>query len=113
MRGKRRAQQEFTIKLGDEDVSFLFRALGGPDWDKIVHKHPPTSEQRADGAAYNPNTFGPALLSACCVEPVLDMNEWTELWNSNEWSKGELSELFWVAVNLCQRGLDVNPIGRG
>lgn len=117
LKGKRRAAQEFTVQLetegGVEEVSFLFRALGGSQWDDLITANPPTKEQRVDGASYNPNTFAPALLALVCQEPRLDEQEWTEIWNGGEWSKGELSELFWGAVGLCNKGLDVNPTERG
>lgn len=112
-RNKRRPQQEFTFALdigaGPEKYSMLFRAVSSKDWDYLVTTNPPTKDQQKDGMTYNPDTFGPAMLSRVCIDPVMNESEWNELWTSPEWSKGELQEIFWSAVGLCNRGLDVNP----
>lgn len=113
LRAKPVKRQTFTCKIGDETATFVFEAIGGVRWDRIVQKHPPTTEQRAQGAAYNPQTLGPALLAACCKDPAGDEHDWAEIWNGEQFSKGELEELFWTAFNLCQGGLDINPIDAG
>jgi len=117
LKGKRRTELEFTATLstddGPEEVSFLYRALGAIDYDRLITKYPPDTEQKAKGASYNINTFGPALLARVCAEPVLDEAEWVEIWTSPAWNGGEVSDLFWRAVDLCNKGLDVNPTGRG
>jgi hypothetical protein len=117
LKAKKRAELEFTTKLtteaGIEEMSFLYRAIGAQDYDRLLTKYPPTTEQKANGSNYNMNTFAPALLSRVCIEPVLDEAEWAEIWNSAAWNVGELSNLFWSAVELCNRGLDVNPTEAG
>lgn len=115
LKGKRRAEKEFSVVLaeGEDPVSFLFRAIGAQDYDRLITKCPPTVDQKAEGATFDQNKFAPLLLSRVCAEPVLDENEWTEIWNSPEWNRGEVSVLFWTAVNLCNQGLDVNPIEAG
>jgi hypothetical protein len=117
LKAKRRAELEFTTTLsteaGPEEMSFLFRALGGQDYDRLITKHPPTTEQKAKGSNYDMNTFAPALLARACIEPVMDEAEWAEIWNSTSWNAGELSGLFWSAVELCNKGLDVNPTEAG
>ncbi len=114
-RSKRRAQQEFTLTMdhgeGPEEYTVMLRAVSARDWDQLVTKNPPTKEQRSDQMSYNPDTFGPAMLARVVVDPVMNEAEWSDIWNSPEWSKGELQELFWSAVGICNRGLDVNPIG--
>lgn len=112
LKGKKRAELEFEIALSkDEDpVSFLFRAIGAVDYDKLLMKHPPTLEQKADNSTYNQDTFAPALLARVCVEPVMDEAEWKQIWNSGDWNRGEIGQLFWTAVELCNKGLSLNPI---
>lgn len=111
LKNKKRQQQEFSFKLGNEEFTFLFESTSAKVWDDLVTRHKPTTEQKAEGMAYNPETFGPALLSRVCIDPVMNESEWREIWTSDEYSKGELSELFWTAVGICNKGLDVNPIG--
>mgnify|MGYP006280674279 CR=1 FL=1 len=86
---------------------FSLRAIGSKAYDVLVGMHPPTGEQKRDGATYNPDTFGPALISACSSNPHLTPNEAKELWESDEWSRGEVMEIFMAAVEVNSRGLDV------
>lgn len=115
LRNKKRAEREIFVRLSadEEPVSFLFRALGGQDYDKLVTKCPATTEQVAQGGTYDPERFAPMLLSRVCVEPALDEAEWKELWTSTDWSRGEAGDLFFAAVQLCNKGLDVGPTAAG
>lgn len=112
---KKRAEKEFEVALveGEDPVSFLFRAIGAIEYDKILSKYPPTNEQKADGGTYDQDRFAPALLSRVCIEPVLDESEWKQIWNSPDWNRGEVGGLFWAAVELCNKGLDLAPIEAG
>lgn len=113
LKNKKRAEREYTADLGGEPATLLYRAIGATAYDKLLTKYPPTKEQLADGAAFNANTFAPALLARVCVEPAMDEAEWAEIWHSEDWNRGEVSELFWNAVELCNKGLELTPIAAG
>lgn len=113
MRAKRRKPKEFTAELADEEVTFLYAAIGNVDYDKLLTECPPTTAQRAEGAVYNQDKFAPELLSRVCVEPKLTAEEWTEIWTSPDWSRGETGNLFYEAVNLCGQGLNLTPTAAG
>jgi hypothetical protein len=85
------------------------------EYDRLVSKHPPTTEQRADGASFNLDTFAPALISAVSSDPEISPTDAKEIWNSAEWSRGEVITLYRQAVDLCNRGLDIpfNENGSG
>lgn len=104
---KKRAEKEVKINLGGEETSLLFRAVGATQYDKMLSKHPPTTEQKADGSIYNINTFGPAVLAAVCVDPELDAKQWSEIWHSDDWNRGEVMQIFVTAIELCNKGLDI------
>lgn len=112
---KQPAYDDFTTKLpgADAPVSFLFVSIGHVDYDKLITKCPPTTEQLAQGESYNLDKFAPLLLAAVCQEPVLDVDEWGQVWSSTAWNRGESMALFGRAVELCNRGLDVNPTELG
>ena len=104
--------KEVVLKVPDDGGTIIeyvvtLRAIGSKAYDVLVGMHPPTGEQKKEGASYNPDTFGPALIAACAVEPRITPNEAKELWESDEWSRGEVMELFVAAVEVCSRGLDV------
>ena len=104
--------KDVVLTVPDEDGNmieyvFTLRAIGSKAYDVLVGMHPPTADQKKEGSAYNPDTFGPALISACSVNPHITPNEAKELWESDEWSRGEIMELFVAAVEVCSKGLDV------
>ena len=112
LKSKPRAEREVLLRLPNEDgeyeeMSMLFRAIGSQDYDKLLTKNPPTQEQKAEGGSYNVNTFGPGLLSRVCIDPDMSVKEWSEIWNSPDWNRGEMMQLFLVAVELCNKGLDI------
>lgn len=114
-KSKKRATQEFEFELGGEQMSLFYQAVSAQEWDELINANPPTNKQKAEAAAtgnpasYDPEKFAPALLARVCIDPAMTVVQWKELWNSPDWNKGELNELFWSAVGLCNRGLDVNP----
>ena len=104
--------KEVVLKVPDEGGSVIeyvvtLRAIGSKTYDVLVGMHPPTTEQKKDGSTYNPDSFGPALIAACALSPHMTPNEAKDLWESEEWSRGEVMELFVAAVEVCSRGLDV------
>jgi len=108
LKNKKRRERELTIYLTEKDaVTLNLRAIGAQDYDRLVSKHPPTSEQRVEGASYNINTFAPALLAAVVVDPEMSSKEWEEIWNSPDWNRGEVIDLFSSAAGLCVQGLDI------
>jgi hypothetical protein len=107
LHSKKRTEQELTLHLGDEELTVLFRAIGTRDYDKLLSKHPPKPEQKVEGASYDINSFGPALIAATMIEPELTKDQAQELWDSEEWSRGEIMTLFRTAVEVCNRGLDI------
>lgn len=104
--------KEVVLKVPDAGGTVIeyvvtLRAIGSKTYDVLVGMHPPTVEQKKEGATYNPDSFGPSLIAACAVSPQMTPNEAKDLWESEEWSRGEVMELFVAAVEVCSRGLDV------
>lgn len=109
---KGRAQREVTVKIGDETLTLLFKAVSAKEYDKMLGDHPPTPKQKLEGQTYNLDSFGPALISAVCVEPDLSEDEAKAIWDSEDWSRGEIMTLFSHAVDICNQGMDI-PFGVG
>lgn len=104
--------KDLVLKVPADDNGVLelvvtLRAIGSKAYDDMLAGHPPTREQKADGASYNSDTFAPALISACSVSPSLTVDEARQIWESDEWSRGELMELFMGCVEVNNKGLDV------
>lgn len=106
-KAKKRVEREVELEINGEPVTMLFRAIGSTEYDKLIAKAPPTYEQKAQGANYNIDMFGPVLLSRVCVDPSMTKDEWTEIWNSDNWNRGEIVQMFYIATELCNRGFDI------
>jgi hypothetical protein len=111
---KPRLSREVILKMPNEDnaleeVTLLFKSIGSLDYDKLLTKNPPNTEQKAEGNSYNIHTFAPALLSKVCTEPEMSEEDWSEIWNSPDWNRGEVMQLFMSAVEICNQGMEVPP----
>jgi hypothetical protein len=109
---KPRSTTEFSLVLSDgnggtNEVTLKYRAIGMRAYDKLVAKHPPKPEQRAEGSSFDIDTFAPALIAACSVDPEITSDAAKEIWESDDWSRGDVMVLFRNAVELNNRGLDV------
>ena len=92
---------------GDVELVLRYRAISDLEYDDLLAKHAPTHKQKQDGLTYNPETFGPALVAAVCIEPKMSEAEVTELIKSGTWSTGEVLTLTQQAMLVCQMGAGV------
>lgn len=104
--------KELAIKVPNADgdtleLTIKLKAIGSQDYDDLLAANPPTNEQKREGNTYNPDTFAPALIAACAIEPKMTNAEAKKLWTSSDWSRGEVTELFLACIEVCSKGLDV------
>lgn len=78
-------------------VDFKLRALPRSEYRAMLDDHPPVDS----GAEWNPDTFCPALIAACCVDPVMTGEQATQIWN--EWEAGEVGRLFLACWQLNEQ----------
>lgn len=91
--------RELTEQAHDAEVEFVFRAMGRKAWRDLVAGHPPTPEQRKAGADFNPATFPPAAMAACCIDPVgVDFDELAQLVTESQWDQ------LWIACHTANTG---------
>ena len=99
----------------DHAVDFQFRAVGRKVLDVLQKMHPPSAEEQEDHdlsmkaankptskLAHSPTSFPPALFHAAAVEPRMSLEEATELWDSEDFSRAELGAIFDAAWNANQ-----------
>jgi hypothetical protein len=115
---KPRSVTEFSIFLpdgngGTNEVTLRYQAIGMRAYDRLVAKHPPKPDQRAEGSSFDMDSFAPALIAACSVDPEISPAEAKKIWDSDEWSRGDVMVLFRQAVELNNRGLDIPFSERG
>lgn len=104
---KSRKELTVTIELSGDPVELKFRAISQNELDKLRAKHKPTTEQKAQGLGVNLKSFQPALVAATLVDPELTEEEVQSIWTSDDWSEGELGNLFNAASTVCMAGFDV------
>lgn len=101
-----------------EDEYGVTRTLRGRQaYEWLMENHPPTDAQNAESqeihkvnAPYNADTFAPALISACCEDPVMTPEEVDEL--ISEWTLPEVMVVFSAAMEICNSS-QVGPLGKG
>ena len=115
-RRPRRAAAEVTVE-------FRFGAIPRVELDALIGlaEHRPTeAHQEKHRAAckreglkfkaleFNPETFPPALIAACCLHPELTLEQATEIWE--QWGDGEAATVFdqaWSTQKLVSTKLPV------
>lgn len=71
---------------------FRLRGLSRPENVKLKADHPPRQGNKVDEQlGFNEETYYPALIHACLVEPAMTVEEWTEL--QDELAEGEFTKL--------------------
>ncbi|WP_425834189.1 hypothetical protein [Streptomyces fractus] len=79
--------------------TLTFLALPRPVLEELIGRHPPTDEQAAEGAVFNPDTFPPALISAASSDGM-SREEAAELLAT--WPAAE-ANLLWEAAWQVQQ----------
>lgn len=102
------AQIEQQLRDTDSVAYFKLRAIGRAAFDALVNAHPPTSAQRAKAKslglggemAWNPDTFPPALVAACLVDPEMTEDQARLLWEDDSWNAAETQALMDAALEV-------------
>jgi hypothetical protein len=113
LKSKKPRRQTITLEVDGEELEMTFQAISYKELDALQAKHQPTQSQRVEGAIYNRNTFPPALIAACSVDPEISERDARDIWESEDWSSGELNTLFNAVSDLCMKGLNVPFTGTG
>ena len=100
LRAKKPVERTLEIRVDGDDqppVTLTFRALPRPDYERLQAAHPPSDADRAQGKAYNVETFAPALLAASSTDgmTLTDAEDICRTWNL-----AEVSMLFGAAVSV-------------
>lgn len=106
----RRAVEAAEEAVRESTQTFVFRSPGSKAFEDLIAEHPPTDDDHDDArkmtgrpealARWHTDTFGPALLAACCIDPKLTVDEATAIYT--DWTDTEAGELFAAALAVCQ-----------
>lgn len=105
--------------LAEENTAeFVLRSIGRKPFELLVDEHPPTEKQKAEAKKagseinWNADTFPPALVAACLVEPQMSADDVLEMWDSPDWNQAELLSLFFGAMDANQNRRMID-LGKG
>lgn len=108
------ALEQVRVEIAEDLAELTFRALPSNEYKELVRAHPPNQADQAENqrihgmpAEFDVDTFAPALISACCVEPKMTVDEVNELVTVFGWSDAEFGRLFQLAlmVNSSMRSI--------
>lgn len=113
--------EDLEKRRGEAVVVFKLRRLSNEEYEGLITSYPPTAEQRAkeddDGvpvfqrAAWDKETFVPALVQAAVVSPELSDEDLKEL-RTGLLSHAEWSRLFTTCMSLTTGAVPVVPPAR-
>lgn len=101
-------------QMREHTYDFRLRALPRAGWRALVDRHPPRRDEQnaivdTDRIGVNAETFYPAIVRACLVDPVLDEAQWQTLVDSlTDRQFEDLADAAWA---LNRREVDV-PFSR-
>ncbi|MET9479881.1 hypothetical protein [Streptomyces sp. NPDC006638] len=81
--------QAVRTRMKKGETEFRFQALGDKAWSDLVAAHPSAKEHET----WDPDTFPKALVSTCCVDPVMTPEQAAELFEVlNEGQREEITQ---------------------
>jgi hypothetical protein len=84
--------QQLEQEMADHTIGIKLRAVTHKGWSDLLAAHPPRED--SDDGAFNTDTFGVGLLSACALDPAmtfeqagllvdrLTIGQWNDLFNT-------------------------------
>lgn len=69
---------DLRTRVEKKTHTIVFEAIGRQPWRVLLGDHPPTEEQKREGADHNPDTFPYAAMAASCSDPglTIEQAEW-------------------------------------
>lgn len=89
---------EVADLMREAEVIFKFRALGKEAWSNLMAAHEPRKDKNE---LWNAETLPPALITACCYEPVMTLEQFAAL--SEVLNQRQRNDL-WNAAYAAQVG---------
>ena len=95
--------EDLTQKVRDAHRTLVFESIGTKKWRDLLSEHPPDSDHLAL-MPFNPDTFVPAAIHACSVEPGITQEE--AEWFCAEMPVQEIDRVFGAVLTINVTGLD-------
>lgn len=93
-------------ELEERQLTFTLEGLPHHVYVSLLDDHPPRKDHDGDRAnGWNASTFLPALVKACTVDPDLDDDTWTALFD--QITSGQLDTLARAALDVNRRKVSI------
>lgn len=98
--------QRVEREMREHTHPFAFRALPSREYRELVQDHKPREGDQLDALyGVNMSTFPAVLIAACCIDPVMTLEQVEELLGLL--TEGQMMDLFMCAANLNRGQVDV------
>lgn len=67
--------EALSAEVEEQVQVFRLQAIPLPGWVRLMAEHPPTPAEREAGEFANPDTWEPAVVAACAVDPVMSVEQ--------------------------------------
>ena len=98
------ALKELEQRIEDKTRIYRFRPLTPRRWRALKAEHPPKKQHRDMGLDFDAETFPPAAIAACSVDPKLTVSEAQEIEDDPSFSSGDF-DLLWQGVLNANLGV--------
>lgn len=111
--------------IDENCTEFHLRALPNETFEALVEQHPPTKDQKdkwrkenpqlaslGGGLRWNDETFRPALIAACCIDPEMDDVDAKDFCSGAEgYTEADVEHVYQTAININTRRRSIDPKG--
>lgn len=106
---KKRRTSTMKMTIDGTEYEWTFQALSGIEMDKLRAKHPATAAQKRENpnATLNLDTYHPAFLAACSLNPEITVDEAKDLFENENISGGELESIIMECYKVNNEGLGI------
>lgn len=114
LKKKARATKTIDVVIDSDtgdSVELTFGAVPGAVYDLLLAAAPPSPADRKQNVPYNLAKFAPTLIAASLVDPQITEEEAYELWDNDNWNRGERMILFSTAVEVSTSPLSSTKRG--
>ncbi|MGW5126680.1 hypothetical protein ACWEQ7_22020 [Streptomyces sp. NPDC004069] len=94
---------EVNRQIHESAVEFRFRYVGDRAYSDLVAAHP----SKDPGQAFDSESFPRALIAACCIDPVMTVDQVAELFEVL--TQAQIKDLFDAAWDVCNAQVGAVP----
>lgn len=96
--------RKLSDEMAEHQVTFVFEALPGPEWAKLLDAYPPVGNEIGK-YKFNTATFPAALFARCALDPKMTTEQAQQL--LDRLSSGQADTIFSAAFSVNNNEVDI------